>query len=554
MLLRFLFFLLLGSSLFAQTFVITSPTANLNVSANSVLNLSISAPSNASTVNYYYDNYQLIEQNLTAPFIKRWVVNLAPGLHTIRARVFFTDGSSTQNTFVSITVLPEPPSTNIMKLGTNFWFLAPWSGETPFKSNVSWSTAYSSQADIWNPTFIDELEPYDHLRFMDWGLTNNSNLVQWADRRLPSDTNNRQLSQSGHANGAINPGLAYEWMIDLCNRTQKDLWVCLPHKTDSIYWRSLATLIHQKLDTNLKVYVEYSNEIWNANLGGQYAWCNTQGVANNLPGATEWQKGAAYAMWQSFKIFKEFESVFGEAAMGIKIIRVFASGGNLNLADLAFKNVSKNINWNQDQKVDLFAIAPYIGHRLDGGSATIQSDFRNEVEAVFTGQIALARSIAILNDASLGTYEGGQHITTNANLWSSNPLIYNEYIYMLDKFKSYFTVFTHYTHTGSWSSQGAWGAKASTGQSIDSAHKYRALVNWNNINNRCINHIDLQGNHGNIQTYRSSSTIVSPLPLYQNSILSGSRIKYNAGNSIFLNPGFSATNGSVFEIQIEGCP
>jgi hypothetical protein len=67
--------------------------------------------------------------------------------------------------------------------------------------------------------------------------------------------------------------------------------------------------------------------------------------------------------------------------------------------------------------------------------------------------------------------------------WSSNPKIYDEYMYMLDHWSKYFTLFVHYSHTGKWTnadSQSSWGAKDHTGQSNSEAHKYRALVNWVN--------------------------------------------------------------------------
>ena len=61
-------------------------------------------------------------------------------------------------------------------------------------------------------------------------------------------------------------------MIDLCNRTGLDLWLCIPHKTfddfranpTDNYWTSLAKLVKEQLNPSLNVYVEYSNETWNS--------------------------------------------------------------------------------------------------------------------------------------------------------------------------------------------------------------------------------------------------------------------------------------------------
>src|SRR5258706_14490582 len=51
-----------------------------------------------------------------------------------------------------------------------------------FAHNVNWATA----TDPWNPTFIQELKQAQiHcLRFMDWGLVNNSEVGTW-NQRIP---------------------------------------------------------------------------------------------------------------------------------------------------------------------------------------------------------------------------------------------------------------------------------------------------------------------------------------------------------------------------------
>lgn len=363
-----------------------------------------------------------------------------------------------------------------MKIGTNFWFLASWSGESPFKSGIDWATAYSSGTDIWNPTFISELAPYTTLRFMDWGATNNSKVQYWSQRRLPTDPGNTDI---GYIDGSspLRPGLAYEWMIDLCNRTNKDMWVTLPHMADNNYANQLAQLIKSKLNPNLKVYVEYSNETWNGAFT-QFQYTIDQGVAGGLPGMNQWYQGGAYSLYRSVNIWREFASVFG-SEMGSRVVRVASFSGNYDIFDVGYNNIMNSPSWNPTgQKADMIAIAPYVGGNLDGSSPTIQSQFRQDTDTKFTTRVLTAVAIADKYNVKLGAYEGGQHLTTNAHTWSANQQIYNEYLYMLDKFAPYFELFNHYAHAGSWSSGGAWGAKAYTGQPIADAPKYRAIVDW----------------------------------------------------------------------------
>ena len=397
-----------------------------------------------------------------------------------------------------------PSASGTMKIGTNFWYHTRnennWSGETSMKTGIDWATAYGAgtnglaSIDVWNEAWLSELAPYSTLRFMDWGNTNFSKIVSWSQRMLPNDPGNYEVYIDA-TSPADNPGMAYEWMIDLGNRTKKDIWICIPAQTDANYWTQLATLLKNKLHTDRKVYIEYSNETWNGSFG-QFQYTIDQGVAQALPGGNQWYKGQAYAMWQSVKIFQAFENVFGSAAMGTRVVRVFAYGGNMDTGRQALANVYESSVWNpSQQKIDMLALAPYIGSSLDGASPNIQSEFHHAIaEHEFQhddgelGSIAFAvQDLKRFGIAALGTYEGGQHLLKNSQAWSENPKIYDEYIYMLDRWSQYFSLFVHYSHTGKWTNaqyQSSWGAKDHTGQPLSEAHKYRAIVDWVNTHAR----------------------------------------------------------------------
>ncbi|WP_308636415.1 CBM96 family carbohydrate-binding protein [Paenibacillus silvisoli] len=371
---------------------------------------------------------------------------------------------------------PTNPPSGTMKIGTNFWFMGTWSGETPFKSTVNWATAYANGDDVWNPTFTAELAPYTTLRFMDWGGTNNSKVQTWSQRRLPTDPVNSDIGYIGPSD-PLRAGLAYEWMIDLCNRTNKDMWVTLPHMADNNYANQLATLIKSKLNSNLKVYVEYSNETWNGGFS-QFQYTIDQGTALNLPGSNQWYKGGAFSLYRSVQIWNQFATVYG-SEMAARVARVASFSGNYDIFDQGYANVVNSTTWNPtNQKADMIAIAPYVGSGLDGASASIQSQFHADIDATFNDRVLTAVAIAQKYNVKLGCYEGGQHLLTNADQWSGNQNIYTEYTYMLNKFAPYFVLYNHYAHAGSWSSGGAWGAKAFTGQSNAAAPKYRAIVDW----------------------------------------------------------------------------
>ncbi len=259
------------------------------------------------------------------------------------------------------------PSTT-MQLGTNFWYLATWSGQTTYVSGVNWPTAYTSGANIWNPAFVAELAPYSVLRFMDWGNTNHSQLTSWSQRRLPTDPGNATIYIDAQS-APPNPGLAYEWMIDLCNRTGKDMWVTVPARVDADFQTQLATLIKSKLAPTRKMYIEYSNETWNGAFG-QNAYMISQGQALGLPGANQWYKGGAYSVYRSLQLFKAFSDVFGNEKAA-RVVNVYAYGGNLDIGRQALTTVYGSPMWNPSgQKIDMLAVAPYVGNGADGTTIT----------------------------------------------------------------------------------------------------------------------------------------------------------------------------------------
>ncbi len=108
------------------------------------------------------------------------------------------------------------------------------------------------QTQPWEPNWLAKLEPFKALRFMDWGYTNNSQMRHWSQRTRVDDYTWTQKS-----------GVPYEKWIELCNLKQADAWICVPHAADDDYVVNLATLFRDELDPDLKIYVEYSNEVWN---------------------------------------------------------------------------------------------------------------------------------------------------------------------------------------------------------------------------------------------------------------------------------------------------
>ncbi|MGO9600947.1 MAG: hypothetical protein ACLP7Q_23445, partial [Isosphaeraceae bacterium] len=90
--------------------------------------------------------------------------------------------------------------------------------------------------------------------------------LNWSQRHLPTDAG---VGPGGDGRVA---GVSWEDQIALANATQTNLWINIPGPATDDYVTQLANLIkngdtvdgihYSGLDSNLKVYVEWSNEVW----------------------------------------------------------------------------------------------------------------------------------------------------------------------------------------------------------------------------------------------------------------------------------------------------
>lgn len=104
---------------------------------------------------------------------------------------------------------------------------------------------------LFNPSWLDVLDGFEVLRFMDWMGTNDSAQTGWEERPMVQDYS-----------WALK-GVPAEVMIRLANEIGAAPWFSMPHQADDAYVRNFARLTHQLLDEDLRLYVEYSNEVWN---------------------------------------------------------------------------------------------------------------------------------------------------------------------------------------------------------------------------------------------------------------------------------------------------
>jgi hypothetical protein len=129
--------------------------------------------------------------------------------------------------------------------------------------------ALLNQGEIYTPGFLDLMRNFGVIRAMQWLKIDDSPGPPgtWAARP--------QLSDAGWGSGA---GAPLEAVISLCNALSADCWINIPHTADDDYITQMATLVHQQLGSTQKVYVEFSNEVWNG-MYPQNKYAAAQGAA-----------------------------------------------------------------------------------------------------------------------------------------------------------------------------------------------------------------------------------------------------------------------------------
>jgi hypothetical protein len=309
---------------------------------------------------------------------------------------------------------------------------------------------------------------------MDWDKTNKSPRVKFSERKKKDDP-----KQS--------PEVAYEWMIDLCNRLDADMWVCMPAKAEWDYSRELAELIKKELKPGLKVYVEYSNETWNGSFS-QTQYCIDEGTKLNLagqnmkPGENKYYLGWAYHVYAAVRHFENFEKVFqGEDRKRLVTVLAGQTGNsavvNHHLACLKDKTVNPNAI-----KVDAYAVAPYFGHKVSGNDPDVFAKLKEDIDQRVVPSVKRHAELLKPLGIKLIAYEGGQHVLDGSVIPNRDQRMYDSYMYYLDQMDNYMDgVFCHYVHVGTGPPRQMWGAMDKTGQDPADTPKYRALVEYTRL-------------------------------------------------------------------------
>lgn len=350
------------------------------------------------------------------------------------------------------------------------------------------------KTEPFSPAFLNRWRGLSTLRFMDWMDTNNTEVAHWADRTHVDDFS--------YAN---RKGVPVELMVDLANRLGADPWFCMPDKADDDYIRNFATLVKQQLSPKRKVYIEYSNEVWNS-MFHQTKYSQQKGAELGF-GVKErpWEGGGMYYAHRSVEIFKIWTDVFGGHE---RLVRTIAwQAGSSWWTDhivLPFEEAYKS--------TDALAIAPYLTYLPSPGGKTLDSD---KIAAGTVDQIldyvettCLPESTKWMNDQKaicdkyqlqLIAYEGGQHLVGVGNAPNNEALnklliAANDNPRMGAIYDKYFDAwraagggtFSYFASTGRWSKWGSWGVLQNWDDNPATSPKYQAIARFAKANGQTL--------------------------------------------------------------------
>lgn len=346
----------------------------------------------------------------------------------------------------------------------------------PVRNVRLWMPRFENAESAFHPLFIERLKPFSVIRFMDWARTNGSNAVTASDMPNPD-----------YYTQGTTDGVALKYMIELCNELGADPWFCMPHKADDGYVARFAAQVKEQLRPDLNVYVEWSNEVWNAQFP-QHNWVRSR--ADGVSMSDDF-----FRVWgqESIRDFEIWRDVFG--SQSDRVIRV-AAGQKDN------PWVTEKLAEAHDGRFDALSCSTYFaltssqrgllsssttaGSILDLAAQEMSRGIRRNYQA--HGQLVREWSNKLGRQIPLISYEGGQHYTAHGGNppWArafidvqSHPRIYQIYLDNMREWEnaggSLFTAFNFVEKPDKW---GSWGALEYQDQDIDEAHKYRALLDY----------------------------------------------------------------------------
>lgn len=385
-------------------------------------------------------------------------------------------------------------STNIHQVtfvmtGKNLYLTATTDPSDPVHAIHILPQGMTTNPPLLSTAYLNMIRHFSTLRFMEMEKTNGSTLVHWSDRAHVGDYS------------FLTKGLPYEYIIAIAQAAHASLWVNIPTLADDDYIRQMAQFFKANMQPWQTVYVEYSNEAWNAGSFPAYNQLKAMGLSWGYPA----QKASVQAYsTQVAKVADVWHQVFGSSGYGpqVKVIM----GGQTDNPWVLQQAMAFNGN---GYKVDAAAVAYYVGgHELinaknaeqwaGGSSQSVEDGMVGPALREVTGLIKQNMQTAAYYKKPLYLYEGGQNLVAAGMEPNGMPMQNDDRILTLfdqtNRDSGMYGVYQHFLYN--WEAQlnsplymmyemsspytkyGYWGLLQSQGQAVSNAPKLNAVYDF----------------------------------------------------------------------------
>lgn len=334
------------------------------------------------------------------------------------------------------------------------------------------------QDQPFHPGFLARWRGFACYRFMDWMHTNNSQIAAWDDRPRVEDAT------------WMPRGVPPEVMIDLCNRTGVDPWFCMPHQADDEYVRRFAEQTAELLDPNRRVYIEYSNEVWNG-IFSQHRWAGERGLAAGL-GENTWDAAWRFYARRSAEIFAIWREAFDDEDRLVCVLATQSANPYVTRQILAVEGAA--------DAADALGVAPYFGPAVnpERAEAMLAMGVEGLLDHIAAETLPAAiehmraqQALAAEAGLELIAYEAGQHLLGiggaenneqltallhEANAHRRMGVLYGEYYDAWAEAEG--ELMAVFSSVSRWSKWGSWGLMQYYDQSPAGQPKMQATLQW----------------------------------------------------------------------------
>lgn len=324
--------------------------------------------------------------------------------------------------------------------------------------------ANNNISDTFRPVFLDKLKAFNGpLRYMDWMQTNSNPSVNWSDRAKTT-----RFSYSSET------GVPYEHIAKLANTLNKDLWINIPYGATEDYIRQMARFFRDNVNPNLRVYVEFSNEVWNPGMGQMVQNQKAAWADPTLTRTDDFGRQAQKFGRLSGRAAQIFKEEFGATRYTSQVrFELGALIANTYWAQTALDQVKRDYG---DPK-NLFygiAVAPYVGvpgdmASIDNSTLTLDKLFNwmnGFIDNTIVPWTRQHKSLADQFGLKLDSYEAGQSLSylnwTNVDIKTAaqtDPRMGDMYRHLITAWtrESGGGVFGNFALSTNWGPYGFWG-------------------------------------------------------------------------------------------------